>query len=178
MNWVVIETLAFELIFKLGLVLTLMAVSEQPMYAALILKNLGYSSRKWWPCICRFAGCMFIATKLFLTALAFVIMVQSHTGKELSWEVTHHSFAEWHTERVKISSATFVAVMTIALVALLVAQMAAGVVLLKIAAAHTCKSSQTETEPAPQLRPNEDEPSGRGTSSDDSSSKDDFQVRL
>eukprot|EP00977_Amphora_coffeiformis_P025858 scaffold22560_cov92-Amphora_coffeaeformis.AAC.1 len=58
------RTYAVMLAMKLAMILILMALTEQPFYLALLLKNLRYTDRFWWPPLCRFAGWFFILAKL------------------------------------------------------------------------------------------------------------------
>lgn len=135
LNWVVIEMLSFFVVFKLGLVLTLMAVTEQLMCFAFVVKILGCGSKTWFPPFCHLATWLFILTKIVLTALAYVIMVEGHTGKESSWQVSSHSFSEWNSDRANFSSTGLLVIMAVSLPALLVAQMYVGCTLLAIASA-------------------------------------------
>lgn len=80
-----IETLATRIFFKVGLLFTRLAVTEQPMYLVLILKGMGYAHKKWWPPLCRFAGLAFVFVKILIVVVIILAMSQSHSGKEASW---------------------------------------------------------------------------------------------
>ena len=103
------------------------------------------TNRPWWPPLCRFAGWSFILAKLVLISLVVVVLVQSSSGKDPSWKVLSYSFSEW-ADRSSISEEAFVAIISVALVLLLWAQVFVGKVLLTIANKYEKLNREQQTE--------------------------------
>ncbi|KAL7536966.1 hypothetical protein ACHAXR_008856, partial [Thalassiosira sp. AJA248-18] len=96
LNHVAAYSYAFEYATKLGAILILLAMLDQPKNLALLLKYLGYANTKWWPTLCKVAAVWYMASKLAVISVAIFFMYESSaSGNEKSWSVPGHSFSKW-----------------------------------------------------------------------------------
>uniref|UniRef100_A0A7R9W774 DOMON domain-containing protein n=1 Tax=Pseudictyota dubia TaxID=2749911 RepID=A0A7R9W774_9STRA len=129
------KSYAFHAVFKMGVLLMLMALTDHPVNLALLLKNLGYAHRKWWPRLCRAAGVLYIIAKLVLAGLTINAMVETARGEDASWRIPNHSFSRWMPDGggdETMSATTVIAVTAVLLLGLLSSQMYVGFVLWKL----------------------------------------------
>ena len=126
------STFGFVVCVKVGMQLTLMAVTEQPFYLTLLLKNFGYAHRPWWPPLCRVSGWMFIVCKLAVIGMVATVLAQSGSGADASWKLGAHSFSEWF-DMGNITKQTFTIVLSLAMGLLLFIQVYIGHLMLSLA---------------------------------------------
>ena len=80
-----------------GLILILLAVTEQPLYVILILRLMGYRERyqKVWPTLCHTAATIFLASRVLVVTLLLITIVRNSSQGDIGWSVREESFVEW-----------------------------------------------------------------------------------
>ncbi|CAB9517883.1 DBH-like monooxygenase protein [Seminavis robusta] len=132
-----IETFSVKVATKLGATLCLMAGTEQPMYFALLLKNLGYATDWWWPKLCYFAAIFNAITKAALITLFAYMLAVSYRGIDVSWEIGTWSFSSWMQAPSWINANVVTAILSVLLVLLTLAQVFLGRVLFALASKYS-----------------------------------------
>ena len=56
LNYAAAYSYAYEYATKMGVILILLEMLDQPKKFALVTKYLGYSKAKWWPRLCKTAA--------------------------------------------------------------------------------------------------------------------------
>lgn len=140
------HALAFKVSLRIGGALGLMVATEQPMFLALLLKNMGYSKRKWWPKLCYFAGVFNAITKAILIALVAYAIATSFRGVDASWEVGIWSFSKWWEPPHAMNAKGFTAIMSVFLAVLTVAQVFLGKTLFALASRYRILAQQYDEE--------------------------------
>ncbi|CAB9520124.1 DBH-like monooxygenase protein [Seminavis robusta] len=128
-----IKALSPKATIKLGATLGLTVATEQPMFLALLLKNLGFARHWWWPKMCYFAAVFNAITKSILIALFAYILAISYQGVDVSWEIGSWSFSKWLEPSSIFNVDVFTGVMSFLLVLLTLAQVFLGRVMFALA---------------------------------------------
>jgi len=142
LNYVAAYSFAFEYATKMGAILILLAMLDQPKNFALLTKYLGYSENKWWSMLCKAAAIWYIFSKLVVIAVAIYFMFESQNGNEASWKIPEHSFSRWIMD-YDLNSSVVIGVVSTFIFLLLLDQMYTTYVLWSLA----LKSERESTHP-------------------------------
>ena len=86
------------LVLKFAISLSLLAVTEQPLYLVLLLRLIPryreYLS-KAWPTLCRIACAIFVATRLVVLSLMIVLLTQQSQSTDIAWRFPQTSLGHW-----------------------------------------------------------------------------------
>jgi hypothetical protein len=93
-----LQTLNYtDLALKYGLVLLLLALTEQSLYVVLLCRNVGVRENYpvWWNRICHGANATFVASRLVVVTLMTMLLVQTGNSSDVTWQVSRVSFSKW-----------------------------------------------------------------------------------
>lgn len=146
LNYVAAYSFAFEYATKMGAILILLAMLDQPKNAALVTKYLGYEKARWWPNFCKISAIWYIASKLVIISIAIFFMAEAEDGSDASWNVPEHSFSKWIMD-YGLNGPVVIGVVVTFLFLLLLDQVYTAYVLWKIALRAEVDTSFEEEEP-------------------------------
>lgn len=115
------HTFALKTMMKIGLSLFLMALIDQPVNLTLLLKNLNFSCRAWWPKLCKCSAVTYVVCKMWSVALVVVVMIKSSNGADKSFLIKS-SFSDWMEESTGINQTAVFVVLSITSLLLLADQ--------------------------------------------------------
>ena len=86
-----------DLALQYGLVLLLLAVTEQSVYVVLLFRNLGYREKHptAWSWICKISTFIYVLSRVVVIALMVMLLVRNSSRTATTWRVSNHSFSEW-----------------------------------------------------------------------------------
>ena len=86
---------AFEYATKMGAILILLAMLDQPKNVALVTEYLlGYGKAWWWPKFCKVSAFYYIVSKLLIISISIYFMAEAEDGSDASWNVPELSFSK------------------------------------------------------------------------------------
>ena len=82
---------------KYGLILQLLAYTEQPLYITMLLRNVGFKKRfpLHFDRVCKIAIAVFVMSRVAVVALFLAVLQQNFTGDATAWRLREESFADW-----------------------------------------------------------------------------------
>ena len=99
LNFVVIQSFQF-LAVKFGMVLILLAVTEQPLYIVLLLRIVRSTEKMTaavWSRLCYLASAAFLASRVVVVVLLIVLLTEQSKSTDIAWDFLERSFVDWHT---------------------------------------------------------------------------------
>lgn len=86
-----------DLAFKYGLILQVLAYTEQPLYVSMFLRNVGFQERKpaSFVLVCKWAIRIFLASRLVVLGLFLVVLQQNVREGSTAWRLREESFSDW-----------------------------------------------------------------------------------
>lgn len=86
-----------DIMYKYGLVLQMLAYTEQPMYTVLLLRNLGYRKKhpRRFKILCRASAFVFLCSRIVIVGLLSALVVQNSDVTATGWRLRNESFADW-----------------------------------------------------------------------------------